>query len=220
MIIMINMLGEVLKIEHHETQGKILLNINKDSLQNDLNVDDVLVIKTNFELINGPKNPYQFNYKFYLEKQNIYRQITTSKKEIFMLDGQKTSIKGLAHKFRIRINQSLIKSGFNGDELAIINALLLGQRQEMSKEILENYTKAGAVHILAVSGLHVGIILLIITVFLKPLDYLKHGKLIKLIITLLLLWTFAFIAGLSASVVRAVTMFTALSIGLAFNRKK
>ena len=211
--------GEVLKIEHHETQGKILLNINKDSLQNDLNVDDVLVIKTNFELINGPKNPYQFNYKFYLEKQNIYRQITTSKKEIFILDGQKTSIKGLAHKFRIRINQSLIKSGFNGDELAIINALLLGQRQEMSKEILENYTKAGAVHILAVSGLHVGIILLIITVFLKPLDYLKHGKLIKLIITLLLLWTFAFIAGLSASVVRAVTMFTALSIGLAFNRK-
>lgn len=212
-------IGQVLKIEHQETQGRILINIKKDSLQNDLNVDDVLVLKTNFDLINDSKNPYQFDYKNYLEKQNIYRQITTSKTDIFILKTQKTSIKGLAHKFRKRINQSLIKNGFNGDELAIINALLLGQRQEMSKEILENYTKAGAVHILAVSGLHVGIILLIITLFLKPLDYLKHGKLIKLIITLLLLWTFAFIAGLSASVVRAVTMFTALSIGLAFNRK-
>jgi len=209
----------VLKIGKQETRGKILLNIRKDSIHNILNVDDKLIVKSNFELINDPKNPYQFDYKRYLEKQNIHRQITISKKEFFMIENEKTSFRGIAHKFRKRINESLIKEGFGGDELAIINALLLGQRQEMSKEILENYSKAGAIHILAVSGLHVGIILVIITIFLTPLNYLKHGKNLKLIIILILLWIFAFIAGMSASVVRAVTMFTALSIGLAFDRK-
>lgn len=209
----------VLKIGNQKTQGKLLLNIRKDSSQKILNVDDKLIVKTYFQLINEPKNPYQFDYKSYLEKQNIYRQITISKKDLYMIENQETSFRGMAHKFRKRINESLIKQGFGGDELAIINALLLGQRQEMSKEILENYSKAGAIHILAVSGLHVGIILLIITLFLKPLDYLKRGKNLKLIIILILLWTFAFIAGMSASVVRAVTMFTALSIGLAVNRK-
>ena len=209
----------VLKIGNQKTRGKLLLNIRKDSIQKILNVDDRLLVKTYFQLINEPKNPYQFDYKSYLEKQNIYKQITISMKDLYMIENKETSFRGMAHKFRKRINESLIKEGFGGDELAIINALLLGQRQEMSKEILENYSKAGAIHILAVSGLHVGIILLIITIFLKPLDYLKRGKNLKLIIILILLWTFAFIAGMSASVVRAVTMFTALSIGLAVNRK-
>ena len=92
--------------------------------------------------------------------------------------------------------------------------MLLGQRHEISKDILQNYQNAGAVHILAVSGLHVGIILLMLTFLLSPLDKLKHGTFIKLIIIIFLLWIFAFIAGLSASIVRAVTMFTAIAISM------
>jgi len=102
--------------------------------------------------------------------------------------------------------------------LAIINALLLGQRQEISKNVMQNYQNAGAVHILAVSGLHVGIILLILTFLLRPLEKLKHGKFIKLFLIVILLWLFAFIAGLSASIIRAVTMFTAVAISLANNQ--
>lgn len=211
--------ASVLNINDTKVQGKVLVNIKRDSVQKQLHIDDKLFIKTEFQSVQKPKNPYQFNYKKYLEKQHIYRQITISNDAIFMLQKNKNSLKGYAHQFRVKVNQSLLKNGFKGDELAIINALLLGQRQEISKELSEDYSKAGAIHILAVSGLHVGIILLLIMFLLKPLERFKNGKNIKLIISILLLWMFAFVAGMSASVVRAVTMFTALSIGLAVDRK-
>jgi competence protein ComEC len=126
---------------------------------------------------------------------------------------------GISEKFRDGIQESLEKYNFKADELAVINALLLGQRQDISKELIADYTRAGAIHILAVSGLHVGIILLILSWIFKPLERLKQGKFIKTILVVLFLWIFAFIAGLSASVVRAVTMFTFLAVGLAFQRK-
>ena len=211
--------ADVLKINDFSSQGKILINVKKDSLQKQLNIDNKLVVTTNFLMIDNPKNPYQFNYKNYLKNHNIYRQITVSHRELFMLKSSKISIKGLAHTFRVYVNDKLIENGFKDDELAIINALLLGQRQEISKELIENYSKAGAIHILAVSGLHVGIVMLLISFLLTPLKRLKNGNIIQLIITIFFLWIFAFIAGMSASVVRAVTMFTALSIGLAIDRK-
>ena len=74
------------------------------------------------------------------------------------------------------IQQSLQYCGFSEDELAIINALLLGQRQDISKELTANYSKAGAIHILAVSGLHVGVILWMFSFVLKPLERYKRGK--------------------------------------------
>jgi len=95
---------------------------------------------------------------------------------------------------------------------------LLGQRQDISKEIYNSYTKAGAIHILAVSGLHVGIILLLLNFVFKPIEYVKHGKVYKTIILVLILWSFAVIAGLSASVVRAVSMFTIVAIAMNLNR--
>ena len=100
-----------------------------------------------------------------------------------------------------------------------MNALLLGQRQDISKELTANYSKAGAIHILAVSGLHVGIILWMLSFVLKPLERFKKGKVIKLVLVVLFLWFFAVLAGMSASVTRAVTMFSAIAIGQFFNKR-
>ena len=100
-----------------------------------------------------------------------------------------------------------------------MNALLLGQRQDISDELTANYSKAGAVHILAISGLHVGIILVLLSFVLKPLERVKRGKLIKLVLIISFLWFFAVLAGMSASVTRAVTMFSALALGQFFNKK-
>jgi len=96
--------------------------------------------------------------------------------------------------------------------------LVLGQRKELSKELISEYQRAGAIHILAVSGLHVGVILLLVSFLLKPLERIRYGVFIKTLCIIFLLWVFAFIAGLSASVVRAVTMFTFVAIGMFFGR--
>ncbi|TYA81458.1 ComEC/Rec2 family competence protein, partial [Seonamhaeicola marinus] len=100
----------------------------------------------------------------------------------------------------------------------IINALFLGQRQNIDRAIYTNYTNAGAIHILAVSGLHVGIIFLILNFLFKPIERLKKGYLIKTIFLLTTLWGFAVIAGLSASVTRAVTMFSIVAIAVNLKR--
>ncbi len=210
--------AEVIQLQYSKSLGKILVNIEKDSTITDLNVGDVLVVNTSFYEINKSLNPFTFNYKKYLEHQQIYHQMYVNNHQFLKKPATAYSIRGLAAKFRKEVTTALINNGFKDNELAVVNALLLGQRQTISKDLIESYSDAGAIHILAVSGLHIGIILLILTFLCKPLHYFKHGKLIASIVIICLLWMYAIIAGLSASVVRAVSMFTAIAIGMYLNK--
>jgi len=212
-------MAEVLQIDHQKTTGRVLINIEKDSVASFFKIGDHILIKNKFITIKESLNPYQFNYKNYLAKQGIHQQTYATKEELLLLDQTSTSFLGFIAAFRLKIQQSLQYCGFSEDELAIMNALLLGQRQDISKELTANYSKAGAIHILAVSGLHVGIILWMLSFVLKPLERYKKGKGIKLALVVLFLWFFALLAGMSASVTRAVTMFSAIAIGQFFNKR-
>ncbi|WNW01596.1 ComEC/Rec2 family competence protein [Tenacibaculum sp. HL-MS23] len=213
-------IADVIQVDTKITSGTILLNLKKDSISRVLNVDDRIFLKSEFKNLADPLNPYQFNYKDYLVKQYIYQQIFIQKKDYKRLEKGTVSIYGLSAQFRNKVQTSLKKHSFSKDELSVINALLLGQRQDISKNLLESYINAGAVHILAISGLHIGIILLVLSSLFKPLERLKHGVIIKAVLIVILLWMFAFIAGLSASVVRAVTMFTFIAVGASFKKKR
>lgn len=213
-------IAKVLQINAHKTSGEILLNIQKDSLQNPLKIDTKIFVKPTFKLVPPSLNPNQFDYRFYLSKQGMHHQLFLETHQFLKLSNSAVSLVAVSEFFRDKIQQSLLEFNFKTDELAVISALLLGQRQDISKELLTDYAGAGAIHILAVSGLHVGVILLILSFLFKPLEKLKNGKYLKAFCIVLLLWMFAFIAGLSASVVRAVTMFTFLAVGQSFQRKK
>ena len=213
-------IAEVVQMHTGKTRGAVLLNIQKDSLRERLIIDDQISVNIEFKKVPPPLNGNQFNYKEYLAKQGIYHQLFIESTEFLQLSNTKSSLVGISGKFRNKIQKSLLKYNFKRDELAVITALLLGQRQEISKELLTDYASAGAIHILAVSGLHVGIILLILSFLFKPIEKIKNGTYLKALCIVLLLWMFAFIAGLSASVVRAVTMFTFLAIGQSLQRKK
>lgn len=209
---------DIISYNNQPVNGKSLLNIEIDSLQTSYNVDDVLFAYSNFDPLPQPLNPNQFDYKLYLEKQYIYHQITLQSAFILQLNSQRHTFFGFAEDLRQSINKNLNRYDFKSDELAVINALILGQRQEMDRSVYTEYVNAGAIHILAVSGLHVGIILWLLSIVLKPLELLKHGKTFKVIIILILLWSFAIIAGLSASVTRAVTMFSIVAIAMNLKR--
>ena len=209
---------DLIKINDLQVSGKSILNIKKDSLNNTLKVDDVFIIKTSLRDVNPPLNPGQFNYKNYLEKQYIYHQLFVTKEMLFDLKKSHQTVFGIANKIREHINFKLIKYSFKPDELAIINAILLGQRQNISEDVYTNYRNAGAIHILAISGLHIGIILIMLSSIFKPLERLRYGIYIKTILIVLILWSFAIIAGLSASVTRAVSMFSIVAIGMHLKR--
>jgi len=211
--------ADVVQVDSKKTIGHVLLNIEKDSSPLLFHTGDLVFLKNKFQDIKSSLNPHQFNYKNYLAKQGIYQQVYATKQELLLLDQTSTSFLGFIAALRLKIQQSLQQYDFSEDELAVMNALLLGQRQEISKELSDNYSKAGAIHILAVSGLHVGIILLILSFVLKPLERVNKGKLIKLVLVILFLWFFALLAGMSASVTRAVTMFSAIALGQFFNKR-
>jgi len=95
---------DVLKVDNIHVSGKSLLNVNKDSLNQRLNVDDILITKTAFKNLTRPLNPNQFDYKNYLQKQYIYHQIFAAKTALFKVSIKKYTLFGLAYKLRETIN--------------------------------------------------------------------------------------------------------------------
>ena len=209
---------DLVEVDGTPTFGKLLLQVMKDSVGKKLQVDDSYIVRTCFEDIAKPLNPGQFNYKAHLNRNYIHHQLFVDSNNLLQINNRKNSILGAANTLRNHINSKLAQYNFKAEDLSVINALLLGQRQDLSEDIYKSYVNAGAIHILAVSGLHVGIILILLSYILKPLETFEKGLWLKTVILLILLWSFAVLAGLSASVTRAVTMFSIVAIGNNLNR--
>ncbi|WP_330442565.1 ComEC/Rec2 family competence protein [Flavobacterium sp. C4GT6] len=204
---------EVSRVNHHKTTGRILIS----SKNKKFSPGDKLIITESPNQINKPLNPYQFDYAAYMEKQNIFHQLNLNKN--YALIDQTKSFNYYLDYTRNKLTESFNKNTFDPKEIALLKALLLGQRQDLSTETTETFASAGAIHILAISGLHIAILFFLLNLLLKPLDRLsKRGKTIKLILLLLSLSGFAILSGLSPSVVRAVIMFSFISIGQYLNR--
>nr|WP_299170357.1 ComEC/Rec2 family competence protein [uncultured Allomuricauda sp.] len=208
----------VLSLEKRKSSGKLVLSIPNDSTSIKLTVDDELFVFANAQTIKPPLNPYQFDYKDFLKKQGIYHQIQAQSEQLLIAKQPAKTIFGIASNLREHIILKLKGKNFGKDELSVIQALLLGQRDDISENTYNSYRDAGAIHILAVSGLHVGILLLFFQFLLTPLEKLPKGKTLKLILIILLLWGYAVLAGLSPSIVRAVTMFTFVAYAMYLNR--
>lgn len=208
----------ILEADKRRTIGKITLSIKEDSSSQSLKVDDELITFNTLSSVKAPLNPHQFNYKKYLKGLGVYDQLFATSDEYILLEDSKNTLYGLAAHWRTTIIKKLKEQNFNPENLSVIQALLLGQRNDISAETYDNYKDAGAIHILALSGLHIGILLLILQFLLQPLERLPQGKKIKLVVILLFLWSFALLAGLSASIVRAVTMFSFLAYAMFLNR--
>ena len=210
-------ISELISLDQQKASGSLLINFPVDSLHQPLQVDDELVVYSELQEIKAPLNPHQFDYKGYLKNLGIANQLRI-RTDFVRIENPSRTIYGRAAALRQHIIAKLKQANFGKAELSIIQALLLGQRDDISEATYNDYKNAGAVHILAVSGLHIGILLLLLQFIFKPLELLPKGKTIKLIVIVLLLWGFALLAGFSASIVRAVTMFTFVAYALYLKR--
>jgi competence protein ComEC len=200
------------------TSGKMLLYVPKINTTK-LSTGDEIWLKNSVYPIPKAFNPYQFDYANYLEKQNVYHQIYTRENQIKIIQTHK-NFDFYIEKLRNNLSKSFDIHDFEPKTKAIIDALILGQRLELDKETIADYSNAGVIHILAISGLHISIIYFFIVFLLKPLKRVRFGAEIQLLIVLAILWLFAFLTGLPASVTRAVTLFSFISIGNYFNQPK
>ena len=211
-------IATVNRINNEEQSGKLLLNISKDSMERGLSIGTNLVIKGILTKNKPPSNPNQFDYSKYLENKQIYAQLYTDIQDIKIGSEIKKDIWYYSSLLRSRIIKNLENNNFNKTELYVAIALIMGQQQEISPEIIRDYQYAGAIHILSVSGLHIGFILIFVTFLLKPIPNTRRGSFTKLVIIISSLSLFGIIAGLAPSVVRSVTMFSFVAIGIHLRR--
>lgn len=211
--------GEIKGVEQVKTRGNVLIRIIRNENSKVMPLDEELVTFQSLSEFNGAMNPGAFDFRGYMKRKEIYHQLTLDKGQFISYKAKGKSLKTEALTYRNNILESLRNKGFPKEEFSVLEALLLGRRQDISKELVLNYQNAGAMHLLAISGLHIGILLMILNTLLKPIERLRYGKKIKLVVLIAFLWFFAFLSGLSASVIRAVFMFTILSIGLHSGRR-
>ncbi|MBQ0909368.1 ComEC family competence protein [Flavobacterium sp. F-328] len=206
-------LAQIKEIQNQRQNGSIILNIATDSLPITVPIGSKLKINGILIANKTARNPNQFDYGKYLLNKQIYAQLYSNPEDISISTSNEKDIWYYTARFRENIISNLKVNQFSNRELQVAIALILGQQQEIDPAIIRDYQHAGAVHILSVSGLHIGFIMLFMTFLLRPIPNNKRGSALKLVIILLSLWLFGILAGLAPSVVRSVTMFSFVAIG-------
>lgn len=203
----------------HVKTGNVLLYFRKDAFQKPFLYGDVLLIKGSPLRPEGPGNPDEFDYKAHLALKNIYHQHFLTGDDV-LKTGHSPPSRVMALAFNARQWAGGVLADYiEGDrERGIASGLVLGVTDGVDNELLDAYSASGSMHILAVSGLHVSIIYLILLKIFSPLNKLRGGRWWVALISLSILWLYAFITGLTPSVLRAVTMFSFLAVARPWSR--
>lgn len=185
----------------------------KDSATATLRRGDELLVSTRLAPPANNGNPDEFDYARYLRRKGYSGTA-------YVADGhwRKTghdasrTVSQVALDYREKVVGLYRSLGFETDELAVLAALTVGDKEELSDDIVETYSVSGASHVLALSGLHIGFLYALLLFVLRPL-WRRWQRLKPLLLLLLVLFlvSFAFFTGLSSSVVRSVVMFSLLA---------
>ncbi len=187
--------------------GKAICYLEKTKKALLLKYNDELIIPFVFNDIKPPGNPDEFNYKRYLSFHGIYQQAYISSGQWFKIKHHTSKwFYTFTDRLRIHFNATLKRYLGQGREYKVAAALLLGERGLLDKDLIRAYSGAGAMHVLAVSGLHIGLVYGLLWIIFNALPFLKRRKYLKAILLLSAIWIYASITGLSASVSRAAIM--------------
>ncbi|MCF6169823.1 MAG: competence protein ComEC family protein [Bacteroidales bacterium] len=199
---------------------QVLAYLAKDKASQELKYGDRFLFSGRITQPKAPMNPGEFDYKTYLARNGIYYSVFIREKQWKYLDNNpQNTIKELAVRLRHFLLQSLHENGLGGRDYAVAAAILLGYDNLMEPETKQDFVNAGAMHILCVSGLHVGVIYLVFNFLLKFLRRNRLQRIVKAVLLLFLVWAYAMLTGLAPSIQRAAVMLTVFIIGNALERR-
>lgn len=201
-------------------KGDMLVYFQKDSLRPQIEYGSQILITKQLVPIANSGNPGGFNYKRYCAFQDIHYQVFLKAGDYKILS---TTNKKWFTSFLITIKtwviSTLRKNIKDKDAVAVAEALLIGYRDDLDRELVQSYSNTGVVHIIAISGLHLGMIYGLLLWIFKPFKRKKWNKIIEPLVILFVLWIFTFLAGAVPSISRSAVMFTCIIAGQAFARK-
>lgn len=222
-----NSIRAVLQLEHQfgdgqsqPVTGKVMAYFPKSDTVFSLEYGDLIAIPAPIRDVSPPRNPGEFDYRAYLERKGITGQVYLKDGDWLDLQVNNANLLyAFSYHFRDVLLASLERSGLSDNEFGVAAAILLGYDDKLADDVRKNYVAAGSMHILCVSGMHVGIIYLLASFLLGFLNRKKWQKTLKHIILLVLIWLYALIAGLSPSILRSALMISFVVVGEMANRK-
>jgi len=200
--------------------GRVQVYFEREDRCNELMPGDCICGSGKLLLFEDPVNPFEFNYGAYQRGKGVFYHLYLDSAS--WVPSPAHAARGLQNRSK-RIRRTLMdridRSIEGPDERAILYSLLLGYRAELGQEVKQQFVRSGSMHILAVSGLHVGILYLLPALLIRKIRGSVPGRLLATLVLLALLWSYAMLTGLSPSVVRAVTMCSVHRIAILTGRR-
>lgn len=195
--------------------GKLLLYFSKDSFGTQLQYGDRILIRKKLQTIKNSGNPGAFNYRQYAAFQQTFHNAFLKHQDWLLLKERKVNgFKQFILAAREKILATLRKNiAGEKDELGIAEALLIGYTNDLDKDLVQAYSNTGVVHIIAISGMHLGLIYVLLVWVFARVPGIKKSRLIQALLILSCLWLFSLLTGASASVIRSAVMFTFITLG-------
>lgn len=202
-------------------EGKVQLSVPHDSNREyEVSYGDRLLIKGTPLPVAPPANPHQFDYRRYLANKQVYHRHFLQLHQYQLLGSDPPNpVLNFSIHLRRKLDALLKESIEERREYGISSALMLGVKDELDNEILQVYNNTGTTHVLAVSGLHVGLIYSVLMLFLVYVNRTRRQKIAVAAFLIAFLWMYAFITGLSPSVLRAVVMFSLMTVARTISRR-
>lgn len=200
--------------------GRILLYFQKDSLKPVLHYGDQIILRKPLQPIKNSGNPGAFDYAQFCAFKDIYHQVFLRAKE-WHFTGRNTG--SALQKWLLEVRGYVIETMRryikSEREVAVAEALLIGYRDDLDKDLVQAYSNTGVVHIIAISGLHLGMIYAGLVFLLRPFKNKRYIRWLRPVCVLLVLWLFTLLAGGAPSIVRSAVMFTFIVVGESIQRK-
>jgi competence protein ComEC len=204
----IRMVGEVTKVINGNrvisVKGHLLINIPRSYESESITYGDLLIFKSTVMDLDDPKNPEEFNYRRYQYFHNVCQRVYLKKGE-WKIGAHNQGNSLMANVYRLRAYFLSIITRYvpKKNDFAVASAIMLGYNDYLSGEISRAYATSGTLHVLSVSGLHVGIMFIMLNFLLKAFDKLgRKFQIGKAIFIILFIWFYACLTGLSPSVLR------------------
>ena len=200
--------------------GKVMLYLDQDAYRTPFEYGDLLLLSGRPQPVPGPVNPEAFDYRRFLALRYIHHQQYGRAGDALRIGSDPPSlIRAVAIEARQKAIAVFSRYVPGEQEHAVACALVLGYKDDLDDELSDAFAASGTLHVLAVSGLHVGIIFAFVMVLLKPLQRMRGGKWIVAVCSITVLWIYAFITGLSPSVLRAAMMCSVATLAGPWGRR-
>ncbi|MCL2682194.1 MAG: ComEC family competence protein [Bacteroidales bacterium] len=202
------------------TMGKIMAYFAIDSLSTQLRYGDVLLIRNRAQTTDSIKKTGNFDYRKFLARKQIFHTIYLNQRFWKKVDENGGNpVRAYAIDVRDNFLSTLSQQGITGAEYAVTCAILLGYGAELTPELRKSYQNSGTVHILSVSGLHVGLFAMVVMHLLFFLRGERWKLILKAVIVLTCIWSYALITGFAPSALRSAIMFTFITLGKCMERR-